>query len=162
MGRPWWQWEPSGGPETETLARCRGQRHLIAMHELQLADEIVQRIRERDGRYHERAYLFVLAALEFCQRRRESRGHISGSELALACRDFALDQYGLTARTVLSHWGIESTDDIGRIVFVLIDVGLLIQHPNDRIEDFESVFDFARAFVGDYPWGGVARAKSWQ
>jgi len=40
-------------------------------------------------------------------------------------------------------------------VFVLIDVGLLIRHPNDRIEDFDGVFDFAQAFDGDYPWGGV-------
>jgi uncharacterized repeat protein (TIGR04138 family) len=130
------------------------------MHELQLADEIVQKIREQDGRYHERAYLFVLAALEYCQRRRKARGHISGPELAAACRDFAIDQFGLTARTVLSFWGVQSTGDFGKIVFVLIEVGLLIQHPNDRIEDFESVYDFAQAFEGDYPWGGVASANS--
>jgi uncharacterized repeat protein (TIGR04138 family) len=132
------------------------------MHKLQLADEIVQKIRERDGRYHERAYLFVLAALEFCQRRRKARGHIPGDELALACRDFAIEQFGLTARTVLAHWGVHGTDDFGKIVFVLIDVGLLIQHPSDRIEDFESVYDFVQAFEGDYPWGGVARAKTEQ
>ncbi|MGD2135274.1 MAG: hypothetical protein PVF27_03895 [Gemmatimonadales bacterium] len=125
---------------------------------VQLADEVLDRIRERDGRYHERAYVFVLAALEYCQRRRRARGHIPGDELARSCRDLAIEQYGLTARTVLSHWGIRTTEDIGRIVFVLIDVGLLIRHPSDRIEDFEKVFDFAQAFEGDYPWMGVARA----
>lgn len=129
------------------------------VHELRLATEIVDRIRERDGRYHERAYLFVLAALEFCQQRRKVRGHISGEELALACRDFALDQFGLTARTVLSHWGVETTQDIGRIVYVLIDVGLLIQQSSDRLADFEGVFDFAQAFEGEYPWAGIARAN---
>lgn len=129
------------------------------VHELRLATEIVDRIRERDGRYHERAYLFVLAALEYCQQRRKVRGHISGEELALACRDFALDQFGLTARTVLSHWGIETTQDIGRIVYVLIDVGLLIQQASDRLADFEEVFDFAQAFEGEYPWAGIARAN---
>ncbi len=127
------------------------------MIELQLADEVLDRIRALDGRYHERAYVFVLASLEFCQRKRKVRGHISGSELAQSCRDFALEQFGLTARTVLSHWGIETTEDFGRIVFVLIDVGLLIQHPNDRIDDFRGVYDFRQAFEGDYPWGGVAR-----
>lgn len=126
--------------------------------DVQLADEVLDRIRERDGRYHERAYGFVLAALEYCQRRRRVRGHIPGDELARACRDLAIDQYGLTARTVLSFWGVETTADFGRIVFVLIDVGLLIRHPNDRIEDFNEVFDFAQAFEGDYPWRGVARA----
>jgi uncharacterized repeat protein (TIGR04138 family) len=128
--------------------------------ELQLAAELTERIRRLDGRYHERAYLFVLAALEYCQQKRRVRGHISGSELAESCREFALEQFGLTARTVLSHWGVESTGDIGRIVFVLIDVGLLIRHPNDRIEDFDAVYDFEQAFEGDYPWGGVARADS--
>lgn len=125
------------------------------MIELQLADEVLERIRALDGRYHDRAYLFVLAALEYCQRRRKVRGHIPGAELAEGCRDFALEQYGLTARTVLSHWGIESTEDIGRIVFVLIEIGLLTRHPNDRIEDFSAVYDFARAFDCEYPWAGV-------
>jgi uncharacterized repeat protein (TIGR04138 family) len=128
------------------------------MNGLELADDVKARIRAVDGRYHERAYVFVLAALEQCQRRRKVRGHIGGEELACACRDFALEQFGLTARTVLAHWGVHTTGDIGRIVFVLIDVGLLIRHPNDRIEDFDHVYDFARAFEGEYPWRGVARA----
>ncbi len=133
------------------------------MEDLVIAEDLLARIRDRDGRFHERAYLFVLAALEFCQQRQKVRRHISGAELALSCRDFAIRQFGLTARTVLSHWGVESSADFGRIVFVLIDVGLLIRHPNDRIEDFEGVFDFAQAFDGDYPWGGVragARERS--
>jgi uncharacterized repeat protein (TIGR04138 family) len=125
------------------------------MGDLVIADELIARIRDRDGRFHEQAYLFVLAALEYCQQRHKVRRHIAGAELALSCRDFAIRQYGLTARTVLSHWGVESTADLGQIVFVLIDVGLLIRHPNDRIEDFDGVFDFAQAFDGDYPWGGV-------
>ena len=75
------------------------------MNDLQLADEILVRIRNLDGHYHERAYLFVLAALEYGQRKRAVRGHMSGQELAWACRDFAVDQFGLTARTVLSRAG---------------------------------------------------------
>ena len=125
------------------------------MNELELTDAVMQRIRALDGRYHERAYVFVLAALEFWQRRTGVRGHIAGGDLAFACRDFALEQFGLVARTVLSHWGIESTGDIGRVVYVLIDVGLLSRQPSDRIEDFEGVFDFRKAFEGDYPWSGL-------
>ena len=126
------------------------------MVELQLANEIMDRIRAIDGRYHERSYLFVLAALEFCQRRRTERGHISGEELAWACRDLALEQFGLTAKTVFNHWGIRSSDDIGKIVFVLIEVGLLMPHEEDRIEDFHAVFDLGDAFE-EYPWAGVSR-----
>src|SRR5207245_2821036 len=52
-------------------------------------------LEKRDGRYHERAYLFVLAALEYAQGRLPARRHLSGGELAWACRDFALEQFGL-------------------------------------------------------------------
>ena len=128
------------------------------MFELQLANEVLDRIRAIDGRFNERAYLFVLSALEYCQRHREERGHISGEELAWACRDLAREQFGLTSRAVLSHWGIESTDDIGRIVYVLIEVGLLIPRDEDRIEDFAAVYDFHEAFEGEYPWAGLSRA----
>ena len=129
------------------------------MNDLQLADEILERIRGLDGRYHERAYLFVLAALEYGQRRRPERGHMSGQELAWACYDFAVEQFGLTARTVLHHWGLHTTEDLGRIVFILIEIGLFMKDGSDRIEDFDAVYDFAEAFDTSYPWAGVSQAQ---
>src|SRR5258705_433837 len=91
----------------------------------------------QDGGYHERGYLFVLAALEYAQGKLPARRHLSGGELAWACRDFAREQFGLLAPTVLGHWGIASTEDLGRIVFMLIDVGLLASQPTDKLKDFE-------------------------
>jgi uncharacterized repeat protein (TIGR04138 family) len=113
-------------------------------------------IRERDGRYHERGYLFVLATLEFAQGRLPARRHLSGGELAWAARDFALEQFGLLAPTVLAHWGITTTEDLGRIVFLLIDVGLLARQESDRLEDFDAVYDFAEVFRAGYRWPGLA------
>ena len=133
---------------------------LTGVHELQFSDDIMDRIRALDGCYHERAYLFVLTALEYRQQQLAVRGHIGGAELAIACRDFALEQFGLTARTVLSHWGINATEDFGKIVFVLIEVGLLIRQPSDQMEDFVEVYDFERTFEGEYPWAGVRKANS--
>src|SRR5207253_10675722 len=63
----------------------------------------------------------------------------------------------LLAPTVLGHWGIASTEDLGRIVFTLIDVGLLASQPTDKPADFERVYDFAEVFRADYPWPGVER-----
>jgi len=115
-------------------------------------------IRRRDGKYNERAYVFVLAALEFAQTRLPARRHLTGPELAWACRDFALAQFGMLAATVLTHWGITTTEDLGQIVFLLIDVGLLARQPADRLEDFERVYDFAEVFRGGagYRWPGVS------
>lgn len=122
-----------------------------------LADALSQ-ILERDGRYHERGVLFVLAALEYAQGRLPARRHLSGQELAWACRDFALDQFGLLAPTVLRYWGIGATEDLGRIVYHLIDAGLLARQPSDRIEDFDGVFSFDQVFTTGYRWTGVTRA----
>jgi uncharacterized repeat protein (TIGR04138 family) len=121
-------------------------------------DEALERLCARDDRYHERAYLFVLAALEYAQGKLEQRRHLSGGELALACRDFALEQFGLLASTVLAHWGVHRTEDFGQIVFLLIDAGLLARQPSDKIEDFDEVYDFGDVFRAGYRWTGVERA----
>jgi uncharacterized repeat protein (TIGR04138 family) len=128
------------------------------VNELQLADDVMARIRARGGQYHERAYLFVLATIEFLQNRLEVRRHVSGPELAWACRDFAQQQFGLLAPGVLTHWGISRTEDIGRIVFTLVEVGLLVTQPGDTESDFEGVYQFADAFGDSYEWQGLRGA----
>lgn len=126
------------------------------MSEVQFAEDVLARIRRREKRYHERGYLFVLAAIEFLQERLPQRRHVSGAELAWACRDLALQQYGLTARTVLGHWGIKTTRDIGEMVYALVEVSLLSTQPGDRVEDFEGVYDFTDALGPDRVWARVA------
>ena len=54
-----------------------------------------------------------------------TRQHVAAHELAWACRDFAREQFGLMAGPVLAHWGIRRTEDIGRIVFTLVEIGML-------------------------------------
>ncbi|HEY7894133.1 MAG TPA: Minf_1886 family protein [Gemmatimonadaceae bacterium] len=112
----------------------------------------MDRLRARDARYREDAYLFVLAALEYCQARLEERRHISGRELAIAVRDVALEHFGVMARLVLEHWGVRSSADIGEVVFNLVDEGLLISQPTDTRDEFAGVFDFDQAFEREYPW----------
>ena len=125
------------------------------MPELAFRDGVMDRIRLREARFDERAYLFVLAALEFCQQQLTERRHLTGRELAVGCRDLALQRYGVLARTVLDHWGVRDSADIGEIVFALVDVGLLASQPSDSKEDFVGVFDFQQAFDRDYPWNAV-------
>ena len=128
------------------------------MNDLQFADDVMARIRASGGCYHERGYLFVLASIEYLQSRLEARRHVTGAELAWACRDFAQEQFGLMAPQVLQHWGITRTEDLGRIVFTLVEVGLLVTQPGDQEADFEAVYQFADAFGDVYPWQGVRGA----
>ena len=122
------------------------------MAELAFREGIMDRIRIREPRFDEQAYLFVLAALELCQAQMTVRRHISGSELVHACRDLALERYGLMARVVLERWGINATADMGDIVFCLVDLGFLLSQPQDTRDEFVDVFEFDRAFERDYPW----------
>ena len=124
------------------------------MTELQFAEEVLHRLQERNPRFHEKAYLFLLSALHEVLEGLEEPRHISGEELAKGVRGLALKQYGPMARTVLAHWGIHSTEDLGDIVFAMVECGVLIKRDEDQREDFQDLFDFEEAFERDYPWGG--------
>jgi len=76
----------------------------------------------------------------------ESR-HVSGQQLCLGIRDYAIDQFGDLAGTVLRHWGIRKTEDFGKIVFAMVDAGLMRTTEDDSIEDFRDVYDFDEAFA---------------
>ena len=122
------------------------------MPELAFRDGIMDRIRLREPRFDERAYLFVLGALEYCQQQLPERRHITGKELALSCRNLALERFGVLARLVLEHWGVRTSSDIGDIVFTLVDLELLMSQATDTRDEFIGVFDFDQAFERDYPW----------
>ena len=104
--------------------------------------------------YSERAYAFVLAALHRQLAGLAAPRHVSGSEVAGAVRDLAVERFGPLAREVLEHWGVHSTGDMGEIVFALVDCGVLIKQPGDTREDFEGLYSFEEAFEEEYPWSG--------
>lgn len=77
--------------------------------------------------------------------------HVSGQQLCLGLRDYALQRYGLLARTVLRKWNIHNTEDFGRIVFALVDSGLMRKTDEDELEDFQGVYEFDEEFVEPAP-----------
>jgi uncharacterized repeat protein (TIGR04138 family) len=44
------------------------------------------------------------------------------------------------------EWGVYTTGDIGTIVFIMVQAGLLGARPEDKPEDFQAIYDFASAF----------------
>ena len=113
-------------------------------------------------RYPIDAFLFVQRGLDFTVTRLhgevdddedlyepeefESSRHVSGQDLCMGLRDFAIKEYGLLARTVLRRWAINNCRDFGEIVFAMVDAGLMRKTDDDTIHDFNNVFDFASAF----------------
>lgn len=106
------------------------------------------------------AFLFVQRGLDYTVRQahgevpkgarqaaeRESH-HVTGRELCHGLRDYALQEYGLLARTVLRRWRIHSCEDFGRIVFAMVEAGLMHKTEDDSMADFAGVFDFEEAFT---------------
>ena len=121
-----------------------------------------------DPRYKLEAYQFVRDALSFAQEvlglgkgddQEEpspleseplAEPHLTGQQLCEAVRQYSIEQFGYMAQMVLNNWGIESTGDVGEIVYNLIRIGLMKKSDNDRREDFENVFDFEQAFRNDF------------
>ena len=124
------------------------------MTELQFAEGILDKLQDQNPRFHGKAYLFLLSALHEVMAGLEEPRHISGEELAHGVRELAMKQYGPMARTVLGHWGIHDTEDLGEIVFAMVECGVLVKQEEDRREDFRGLFDFEEVFERDYPWGG--------
>lgn len=125
---------------------------IAGMTNLEFADGILGQLRERHPKFHGKAYLFLLSALHSVMESLDRPRHVSGAELADGVRRLALSRFGPMARTVLEHWGVRSTEDLGEIVFALVDFGILMKQDEDSPEDFRAVFDFEEAFERNYPW----------
>lgn len=117
-----------------------------------LAEPIMDRLRREYPAYHDTAYLFILAGLQYTIAHLKEARHIAGRELAEGCRDLAIERYGPMARSVLEYWGLRCTRDFGQIVFALVECGVLVKQDEDSVADFDGVFCFAEAFEQNYPW----------
>lgn len=115
-------------------------------------EERISHLRRRDRRYSRNGYFFVLDALDYTieslgrdRKTGESR-HIGGKDLLIGLQELAAEQFGPMATVCLERWGIKSTEDVGEIVFNLIDSGLLSRRPADSRLDFADGFDFKPTF----------------
>jgi len=113
---------------------------------------------QQDQRYHLEAYQFVREALAYAQKvmkmpatkdegsEAKQDHHLTGQQLCQAIREFALEQFGFMAKTVLNSWGVHTTGDFGEIVYNLIRIKEMRKSKSDRREDFNDQYDFDVAF----------------
>lgn len=119
---------------------------------------IITLIRKEDPRFDRLAYTFVRDGLEFAVKELKKRDaaraklsrHVTGRELAEGLRDYALEQFGPLAKTVLNAWGLEATIHFGDIVYNFIEYNVFSKTESDRREDFGDVYDFDEAFEAPF------------
>lgn len=135
-------------------------------------DASLKSICARDGRFRVEAYHFVLDSLDHTLALRAAPAappaggpaapvpppppvprtgppgpsNVTGKDLLGGFRELALDRFGALAREVLRTWGLTRTDDVGAIVFNMVEAGLLQRTATDSAADYHEVFDFEYAF----------------
>ena len=132
-------------------------------------DDIVASLRqiaEDDGRYDVQAFQFLFEALSYSQSLfgkdpetdNQEELHVTGQELCQGSRELALERFGYMAKSVFEGWGIFNTNDLGEIVYLLIQNQLMTRRESDSIEDFRRVYDFDTAFE-DVFFGERSKSK---
>ncbi len=117
----------------------------------------LQQLADNVGLYPPEAYDFIQQGLSHTVQKIHGtltapkvNRHVSGQDLCVGLREYAMQQWGLLARSVLERWNITATVDFGRIVFALIEFGHMQKQDEDTLDDFRDVYDFHRAFEADY------------
>ncbi|MBK7671554.1 MAG: hypothetical protein IPJ24_09175 [bacterium] len=111
--------------------------------------ELLQTIHDLAGRrgvFRQDAYFFVLEALESAAAEHPERPDVTGEDLLAAVRELGRERFGVMAPEVFRAWGVRATIDFGRVVFHLVEAGLLKKRDRDSLSDFIDKFDFDDAF----------------
>ena len=105
--------------------------------------DAIDELRSRGSRFAREAYVFVVAALGETVRQLPpdrlvdpERRHLSGQELIGGVIRIARAEFGPLAPMVFEEWGVRRSEDVGAIVFELVEAGQLSARPEDRMTDF--------------------------
>ena len=117
--------------------------------------DAVEEVLKMDSNYSEDSYYFLQEVLlqAVDKQRKDSAGenkHVSGGELLETFRGRMLKQFGPMSMTLLEEWGLSCSEDVGKMVFNLIEVGAFGKSERDQKEDFIDVYDFEEVFVDPF------------
>ena len=110
----------------------------------------IDHIHQKDPRYREDAYAFMMEALAYTQKKFRCPKHVTGEEMLMGLKELLLQKFGPMTLTVLKYWGINSTEDFGNIVFNLVDHNVLTKTEDDDINTFRKGYDFEEVFDRGY------------
>ncbi|MGB9719869.1 MAG: Minf_1886 family protein [bacterium] len=113
-------------------------------------DPVFDRMLQKDPRYRLEAYIFVLEALHYARGKFNVEKHVTGKQLLEGIKELAIKKYGTMAKMVFEHWGVKKTVDFGNIVFNMVQEHVLSKTEEDKLEDFNEVYDFEEVFVKNY------------
>ena len=116
------------------------------MEDIDFESDTFKDIVEKDDRYHPRAYALLTSVISFLSGENGDR-HMSGEDILDEFREYTLDQYGPLSYRVLTEWGVKSCEDVGEMMFNLVEAHRLARDENDSKEAFLGGYDFREAFL---------------
>ena len=68
--------------------------------------------------------------------------HVGARAICDSVREYALEYFNDAeeATELLAAWKLNRSEDVGRVVYALVESGLLTDGPEDRLEHFDSLF----------------------
>lgn len=128
--------------------------------------EKFSRLLKKHKEYNREVYNFIYEALDYTLRSivktNAKNQHVSAEELSEGFRLHAINQFGCLAKTVLNEWGIRTTEDIGNIVFHLVEYDLMGKQDNEKRKNFRNLYDFNKAFTLNPKFSYNYETKEWQ
>ena len=118
------------------------------MEEIDFETDDFADIVAKDKRYAARAYALLMDVVHFLSGGKHR--HVSGEEILDEFKERALDQYGPLTYTVLDEWGLSCTEDIGEMMFNLVDAKRIGRDENDTSDSFVGGYDFKETFLQPY------------
>lgn len=117
----------------------------------------IEEIAKLDGRYSLRAFEFVHEGLGRTVKKSYGDGaenegphHVTGRDLCLGLAELAAEKWGRMARVVLNQLGVKSTEDFGKIVYLMVEHKWMYARPEDTIDEFKNVYDFENVFEKNF------------
>ncbi|MBO7720990.1 MAG: hypothetical protein J6T01_01135 [Kiritimatiellae bacterium] len=114
------------------------------MEDIDFSSDSFDDVTGKDGRYDARAYAFLSECVKSLT---EGDRHVDAAEILEEFKERALDQYGPLAYTVLTEWGVNCTEDVGEMMFNLVDSGRFKRDERDAADGFAGGYDFKEAFL---------------
>ncbi len=102
----------------------------------------------KDKRYPARAYAVLMTAINSLTE--EKNASYSATDILDAFHDIVLDQYGPLSYALLTEWGITCTEDVGEMVFNLVESKRIRSDEHDSAEGFANGYDFKEEFLMPY------------
>lgn len=119
-------------------------------------EQAVSIITASDDQHPPQSYYFLREALNFTlDRAKEKHGenaaeHVDAKEFLFGYRDYALREFGPLAWSIMRDWHIHHCTDVGKMVFLLIEHGVMGKNADDHPDDFTEVYHMEMALRAPY------------